>query len=248
MARLVYLDPTGRQQQLLLGPEHPQVVIGRHPECDLVSSDTSVSRRHCIISWEDGQFRVADLGAANGTQVNDQRVTRRHLVHRDVVRCGNLVVQFLDDGGPVPQRGRGFAGPEVVSTQVARNPLPQVPPGLSAAPTPSLPVSPPSRAEALQAQLARLEEFNRQQATRLGVLQTELADAERRVELALGQLTDLENENRELRATAWRLEEAARAREAEDAEAADDGDRNETIAFRLSADLEGTAGADALAA
>jgi chromosome segregation ATPase len=248
MARLVYLDPTGRQQQLLLGPEHPQVVIGRHPECDLVSSDTSVSRRHCIISWEDGHFRVADLGAANGTQVNDQRVTRRHLVHRDVVRCGNLVVQFLDDGGPTPQRGRGFSGSEVVATQVARNPLPQVPPGLSAAPTPIAPAPLPSRAEALQAQLTRLEEFNRQQATRLGVLQTELADAERRVERALGQLADLENENRELRATAWRIEEAARARDAEDPEAADDGDRNETIAFRLPADVGGAEVADTLAA
>ena len=115
MARLVYMDPEGRQQTLDLDAQTPQIVIGRHPDCDLVSDDTSVSRRHCIISFEGGHYRISDLGSANGTQVNDVRVTRRNLSSRDIVRCGNLLLQFFDE-------------PEVLTAPPMAMPPPPPPP------------------------------------------------------------------------------------------------------------------------
>lgn len=96
MARLIHSDRAGRQQVIDLDPQRPQVVIGRQAECDIVVHDTSVSRRHCVIVPEDGGFAVVDLGSANGTLVNDVRVTRRRLSHDDVIRCGIYAVRFIE--------------------------------------------------------------------------------------------------------------------------------------------------------
>jgi chromosome segregation ATPase len=214
MARLIYMDPEGRQQTLELNAQSPQIVIGRHPDCDLVSDDTSVSRRHCIISYEGGHYRVADLGSANGTQVNDARVTRKNLTSRDMVRCGNLLLQFFDD-------------PEVLGAQV----MPGAPP---IARVPSPPVPAPARGgfsteglvdtsagtslvalmraeiARLQGRIQHLESANAGQAERLGALQGELATAGDRIDAAFGQAAEAETESRELREQLWQNEEALR--------------------------------------
>ena len=54
-------------------------VMGRSPECDLVLDVAAVSRRHVILSKENGQFFVQDLGSRNGTYINKlgTRITRR---------------------------------------------------------------------------------------------------------------------------------------------------------------------------
>ncbi|NOY42674.1 MAG: SpoIIE family protein phosphatase [Planctomycetes bacterium] len=49
-------------------------VIGRSPECDVVLDVAAVSRRHVILTDENGQFFVQDLGSRNGTYINNQRV------------------------------------------------------------------------------------------------------------------------------------------------------------------------------
>jgi hypothetical protein len=50
------------------------VTIGRLPECDIVTADPNVSRRHAEIRLVDGVIRVVDLGSLNGTQVNGRGV------------------------------------------------------------------------------------------------------------------------------------------------------------------------------
>lgn len=47
------------------------VVIGRDPNsCDMVISHPSVSRRHCIITYEDGGYYIEDNGSTNGVILN----------------------------------------------------------------------------------------------------------------------------------------------------------------------------------
>ncbi len=96
MARLLYNDLGGRQQALELDSGRQQVVLGRQSDCDIIVHDTSVSRRHCVIVPGDDGFSVVDLGSANGTLVNDVRITRRRLVDGDVIRCGIYSVRFVD--------------------------------------------------------------------------------------------------------------------------------------------------------
>lgn len=121
MARLVYMDQTGRQRTVLLDPLKSQWVIGRHPDCDLISSDASVSRRHCVISWEDQVHRVTDLGAVNGTLLNGAHISREALRSRDIVRCGSLVLQFLaGDDDVVDDDFAAAYTPEPQLTRVAQ--------------------------------------------------------------------------------------------------------------------------------
>jgi chromosome segregation ATPase len=212
MARLVYMDPEGRQQTLDLDAQTPQIVIGRHPDCDLVSDDTSVSRRHCIISFEGGHYRISDLGSANGTQVNDVRVTRKNLSTRDIVRCGNLLLQFFDE-------------PEVLTAPPMAMPPPPPPPppvaqksgfsqGSMMDTSVGTSINTLMRAEIgrLQERIKSLESSNAGQAERLADLQQELALAGSRIDAALGHATEAESEARDLRAQLWHAEEDLRAR------------------------------------
>jgi hypothetical protein len=50
------------------------ITVGRLPECDIVTTDPNVSRRHAEIRCVHGEVRVVDLGSLNGTQVNGRGV------------------------------------------------------------------------------------------------------------------------------------------------------------------------------
>ncbi len=54
--------------------DHQTIVIGRHPDCDIVIDDASVSRHHANITSQDGSFFVMDLGSRNGTFVNNSPI------------------------------------------------------------------------------------------------------------------------------------------------------------------------------
>jgi serine phosphatase RsbU (regulator of sigma subunit) len=53
------------------------VVIGRHPECDVVIDDVSVSRRHAQILKQSGGYFIEDMSSRNGTMVNNNEIHRR---------------------------------------------------------------------------------------------------------------------------------------------------------------------------
>ncbi|MCH2180230.1 MAG: SpoIIE family protein phosphatase, partial [Mariniblastus sp.] len=50
------------------------VIIGRHPDCDIVIDDASVSRHHAKICQEDGVFVIRDMNSRNGTFVNSSPI------------------------------------------------------------------------------------------------------------------------------------------------------------------------------
>lgn len=71
--------------------------IGRAESNQLVISAIGVSRRHCIISGENGAFQVKDLESYNGTFVNNQPVTETALKHGDSIRVGKTEILFLSE-------------------------------------------------------------------------------------------------------------------------------------------------------
>ncbi|MDQ6776799.1 MAG: FHA domain-containing protein [Actinomycetota bacterium] len=77
--QLLALDWRGAQEELLLG---------RHPACDVVLSDLSVSRRHARLRFHDGAWTLRDLDSTNGTKVNGLRVGRCALRPGDRVALG----------------------------------------------------------------------------------------------------------------------------------------------------------------
>jgi pSer/pThr/pTyr-binding forkhead associated (FHA) protein len=62
-----------------------ELTIGRNPGNDILIDNVGVSRRHAVIKWTDDHAVIEDLGSANGTFVNGQKITSRQLQDRDEV-------------------------------------------------------------------------------------------------------------------------------------------------------------------
>jgi pSer/pThr/pTyr-binding forkhead associated (FHA) protein len=77
-----------------------------------LGDDPELSRRHARVSrGADGQLTIEDLGSANGTFVNDERIdAARTLDLGDVVRVGKTVLQVTDRSGAVPDKSRPPTG------------------------------------------------------------------------------------------------------------------------------------------
>jgi hypothetical protein len=71
-----------------------RLLVGRHPACDVVVADPSVSRRHAELTFRDGVWVLQDLASTNGTTVNGERVGRTTLHTGDVVELGNQAIQI----------------------------------------------------------------------------------------------------------------------------------------------------------
>jgi hypothetical protein len=81
---LLALDWTGGCEEL---------VIGRHPSCDVVVSHETVSRRHVMLTFRDGGWIVRDLQSTNGTRLNGQYVGRCQLRPGDRLGLGRQLLQ-----------------------------------------------------------------------------------------------------------------------------------------------------------
>src|SRR5262245_41414803 len=53
-----------------------EIAIGTNPGNDLVLTDPSVSRHHCVIAVKPRGYQLADLGSTNGTAVSGLGVER----------------------------------------------------------------------------------------------------------------------------------------------------------------------------
>lgn len=70
-------------------------MVGRNLDCDIVVSDTNVSRHHAELSCAGGEVVIRDLGSTNGTKVNGVAVVQDQVLqHGDVVNFGSAQVRF----------------------------------------------------------------------------------------------------------------------------------------------------------
>jgi hypothetical protein len=73
-------------------PIAAQVSLGRE-NADVVLDDPEVSRQHARITWNLERLELSDLGSANGTFVNGQRIAATHeLENGDVVKLGQVTL------------------------------------------------------------------------------------------------------------------------------------------------------------
>ncbi len=78
-----------------------EVVVGRHPTCDIVLRDTTISRRHARVYCDGPDFYVEDLGSQHGTQVNEDRLTKSwKLVDQDEIHILDARLVFHSLGSP----------------------------------------------------------------------------------------------------------------------------------------------------
>jgi pSer/pThr/pTyr-binding forkhead associated (FHA) protein len=85
-----WLEMGGVRQSL-----SPQgVTLGRSRDNDVYLSDRLASRWHARIDVQQGAFVISDLGSANGTFVNGQRIQRQVLRNGDEIRIGDSRLYF----------------------------------------------------------------------------------------------------------------------------------------------------------
>jgi len=90
--------PVGRERgvrAVLECGEPLTLLIGRAPECAIRLRDEQVSRRHAQLEWNGEMLRIVDLGSANGTLVNDERVASTRLRGGESILVGGTLLHVV---------------------------------------------------------------------------------------------------------------------------------------------------------
>jgi pSer/pThr/pTyr-binding forkhead associated (FHA) protein len=70
--------------------------LGRSLSADIELDHPSVSRRHALISREDGRLMLLDDHSLNGSYLNGRRVERAVLEDGDVIELGTVRLHFAE--------------------------------------------------------------------------------------------------------------------------------------------------------
>lgn len=78
-----------------------EIVVGRNPDCSIPLDFHGISRRHFTISVDDSDVTLTDLASANGTYLNNDKVTSPLILKRgDMIKIGSVAMKFLPKGDP----------------------------------------------------------------------------------------------------------------------------------------------------
>jgi pSer/pThr/pTyr-binding forkhead associated (FHA) protein len=73
----------------------PQSVVGRDPTAAVNLVDEEVSRRHALISVDQGRAKVEDLGSSNGTFVEARQISAEAVLQQGQrMRVGQTVMEL----------------------------------------------------------------------------------------------------------------------------------------------------------
>ncbi len=82
---------TGRLYQL----DKEITILGRNPDCDIVLTPKSVSRKHAVIVRKLAGFEIKDLGSTRGTYVDGQKLAGPvFLKDGNAIQMGELLLNF----------------------------------------------------------------------------------------------------------------------------------------------------------
>ena len=126
-------------------PVGSEALVGRDQASSVVIDDVGVSRRHAQLVHDDRGVVLADLGSANGTWVNGQRITTPALLRDgDKVTFGGVSATFRTPGSAPRQREHASAAETHDGAGARSGPA-----------TAKIPVRPPSGSRASEARLAQ---------------------------------------------------------------------------------------------
>lgn len=81
-----------------------EVVFGRHPDCDVILPDETVSRHHARIFRTGDAYFLQDMGSRNGTALNGRKVeTASRLTHLDQIQFFDTTIEFLNQPAELPR-------------------------------------------------------------------------------------------------------------------------------------------------
>lgn len=102
MPKLIHTRDGKFQREWILKPGN--LLIGRHPDCNICVDDTTVSGRHAMITVRPSAYLeglldvfIEDTNSTNGTIVNGKKVSRHMLKHGEVAHLGGHDFTFIDE-------------------------------------------------------------------------------------------------------------------------------------------------------
>ncbi|HUT37407.1 MAG TPA: FHA domain-containing protein, partial [Planctomycetota bacterium] len=100
-------------------PPGSRTVVGRGSDAQFIILDEQASRAHFAVFHDGKEYLLEDLGSANGTYLNDERVqTIIPLQHEDMIRAGSTVLRFSSSAEDTPARhlaeGQAAKGSSVI--------------------------------------------------------------------------------------------------------------------------------------
>lgn len=105
-AKLIVVKSEGLEGEIILEEE---TVIGREEDADITVEDNRLSRKHCKIVLQEGQYVITDLGSSNGTFVNGAKISEKTLENGDQIQAGSNIFKFQFEKSGVPAK-KGRAG------------------------------------------------------------------------------------------------------------------------------------------
>lgn len=93
--------------------DQDRMVAGRQSDNEIPIKHSSISRQHCAFVREGDVWFLEDLGSANGTRVNNEKITGRvTLSERDIVKIGaaRLTVHLTDQPAKSKPRKPAISG------------------------------------------------------------------------------------------------------------------------------------------
>jgi pSer/pThr/pTyr-binding forkhead associated (FHA) protein len=94
MARIIVINPDKTRTEIQL--EARLITVGRTPANNIQVEDKAASRKHCLIKAVGDSWMLVDLGSANGTKVNGDRVKEWDLSDGDRIKIGKTVLAFKE--------------------------------------------------------------------------------------------------------------------------------------------------------
>lgn len=81
---------------------HPALTFGRTGDNQVQIDDLAVSSQHAQIVCETGEqhqnrYFLEDLGSTNGSYVNEKKIKKQRLHHKDTLRIGWNMFTFIDE-------------------------------------------------------------------------------------------------------------------------------------------------------
>ncbi|MDW8267363.1 MAG: SpoIIE family protein phosphatase [Gemmataceae bacterium] len=90
-----------------------RLLLGRHPDCDVVIRGEAVSREHAQITYADGKYYIEDLNSRNHTYVNERQITERtELKENDQIRICDFLFAYVRDSASAVRLREQLRGAE----------------------------------------------------------------------------------------------------------------------------------------
>ena len=99
---LIMFKEDGQRKEFAL--DLGKTVIGRQEDCDLRIPLPEISRKHSLLIVTEDSVTLRDLGSANGTYVNNKKISEVELSPGDHIVIGPLVFTVQINGEPAEVR------------------------------------------------------------------------------------------------------------------------------------------------